>query len=236
MAVIRVEFDRPAHGWMGLRVQAGQAVLSVSASAVPRDSIGDLAGAICFVLKGGPEAVVVWNEEPAEYEFRLSKEGEDVRLVVQSFAGGGRRRGGGKQVLAVSGGRLEVCRPFWRALRRLQASMPANEYRAAWGHPFPDAKMSELGLLLKPNADKQPARLSSRTQRGRITQFLRRNLFRVQLHDGQEVVAAMPQSLLHVAANAQHGLRRWFISVEVELRKPPRISRIVRAEANGLTG
>jgi hypothetical protein len=46
----------------------------------------------------------------------------------------------------------------------------------------------------------------------------------------------MPSDLLHIAVNARHGLRRTFITVRVELRKPPRISRIIEARADGLTG
>lgn len=72
--------------------------------------------------------------------------------------------------------------------------------------------------------------------RGVIIQFLRRNLFKVRLKDGQEVVAAMPSNLLHLAANFRHGLKTPFISVQVEFRKPPRIHRIVEARESGLTG
>jgi len=75
-----------------------------------------------------------------------------------------------------------------------------------------------------------------RFQMGRITQFLRRNLFTVQLHDGQFVTAVMPSNLLHIAVNFRHGLRTRYISVAVELRKPPRMARIVDAMESGLCG
>lgn len=71
---------------------------------------------------------------------------------------------------------------------------------------------------------------------GRITQFLRRNLFTVQLRDGQSVTAVMPSDLLHVAVNFRHGLLTNYITVAVELRKPPRMARIVDAHESFLTG
>ena len=71
---------------------------------------------------------------------------------------------------------------------------------------------------------------------GKITQFLRRNLFTVELSDGQSVTAVMPADLLHIAVNVRHGFRRNFIAVAVELRKPPRMPRIVDAFESGLTG
>lgn len=71
---------------------------------------------------------------------------------------------------------------------------------------------------------------------GKITQFLRRNLFTVELDDGQSVTAVMPAELLHLAVNFRHGLRSRYLSVVVELRKPPRMARILDAVEGGLTG
>lgn len=42
---------------------------------------------------------------------------------------------------------------------------------------------------------------SRRLQLGHVTQFLRRNLFTVQLSDGQSVTAVMPSKLIHLAVN-----------------------------------
>lgn len=53
--------------------------------------------------------------------------------------------------------------------------------------------------------------------------------------DGQEVVAAMPSNLLHIAVDFKHGFKTSFIAVKVELRKPPRIHRIVGANESGLS-
>ena len=70
---------------------------------------------------------------------------------------------------------------------------------------------------------------------GRIIQFLRRNLFKVRLRDGQEVIAAMPSDLLPKAVNFRHDLTHLFIDVELDLRKPPRIHRIIKAKESGLS-
>jgi hypothetical protein len=71
--------------------------------------------------------------------------------------------------------------------------------------------------------------------RGTITQFLRRNLFSVRIDNGQTVTAVMPSELLHFAAECKPGLRTPFVVVELELRKPPRIHRIVSARMDNLT-
>ena len=75
-----------------------------------------------------------------------------------------------------------------------------------------------------------------RFQLGKITQFLRRNLFTVELSDGQSVTAVMPSDLLHLAVNFRHGLSHRYIAVAVEIRKRPRLARIVDAVESGLCG
>ena len=75
-----------------------------------------------------------------------------------------------------------------------------------------------------------------RFRRGKITQFLRRNLFTVELSDGQSVTAVMPSDLVHLAVNFRHGHSHWYLAVAVEVRKRPRLARIVDAHESGLTG
>ena len=45
----------------------------------------------------------------------------------------------------------------------------------------------------------------------------------------------MPSNLLHIAVDFKHGFKTSFIAVKVELRKPPRIHRIVGANESGLS-
>ena len=141
---IHVEFGKPEHGRLAFTFRGDRHVLDIAASAVPRNSIGDIAGAIALLLKGGSEATVTWNEEPTEHDFRFSADGDGARLTVTRYPNSSRTKGGGVEVLAIEGDRLEICLPFWRALRRLESSMLQTEYLAAWGRPFPEAKVKEI--------------------------------------------------------------------------------------------
>jgi hypothetical protein len=76
------------------------------------------------------------------------------------------------------------------------------------------------------SAENQPA---TRTRNGQILEFLRRNLFRVRLDDGQEVTATMPENLFHVWTFAEQARHSAPVNVNVRLRKPPRIHRITHA-------
>jgi hypothetical protein len=82
--------------------------------------------------------------------------------------------------------------------------------------------------------DNQPA---CTVRRGILTEFLRQDRFRVRLDDGVEVTAAMPEELLPLGGLIRsHPPPVWHIDVEVELRKPPRMHRILHvAEPTVLT-
>ena len=134
MDKVEVEFDRPRHGWISMRVRAGVEGLEINASAVPRDSIGDLVSGLALMLKGGSDAEVTWHEEPAEYHFHFADDADGMRLRV-TYAQD-RSRAGAADVFGATGSRVAVCLPFWRALRRLESMAPPEDYRRLGDIPF----------------------------------------------------------------------------------------------------
>lgn len=50
------------------------------------------------------------------------------------------------------GDAIAAARALWRGLRRLQGTVPAEEFAAAWGHPFPAATVERLGEQLRERA------------------------------------------------------------------------------------
>ena len=147
--VLRLDFEAPAHGWTTVRLTAPDVMLKFSASHTPRDSISDLARVATLLLDGLPEQVVVWNTEPAEYEFQFVTANGRTRLQVQEFTDFRRQRGHAEApAVLVEGDALAVARALWRGLRRLQGAVPAIEFQAAWGHPFPTTALERLGQQL----------------------------------------------------------------------------------------
>jgi len=65
---------------------------------------------------------------------------------------------------------------------------------------------------------------------GRLTEFLRRDLFSVKLDNGVTITAVMPEELFSIYnPNVSLGFGPAWISVEVEMREPPALPRIVTA-------
>lgn len=149
-----VEFGRPRHGWLPLKMAAEGFTLELTASYLIHDPVEGLASALALRLKGGDEATVSWNEEPTDFEFRFTAVGPDTRLRITRFPDDDRRKGSGVKLFDTTGPTADLCLPFWRALRRLETARPPNEYKAAWGHHFPSAKVAEIKALLDQHEEK----------------------------------------------------------------------------------
>jgi hypothetical protein len=104
------------------------------------------------------EQVVAWNTEPAEYEFRFVTSAGRTRLEVYLFPDAGRLgRGVEAPTAVVEGEAPAIVRAVWRALRRLQGSMPSDEFAGAWGHPFPATTVERLGKCLRAGVGHGPS-------------------------------------------------------------------------------
>jgi hypothetical protein len=85
--------------------------------------------------------------------------------------------------------------------------------------------------MVNPNAD-----LAGRIRSGQLMAFLRRDLFLVQLDDGITITAVMPEELFRIYdPNVPlNRVNRPF--VEVEMREPPALPKIVRAWRSSFCG
>jgi hypothetical protein len=145
---LKVSFDEPEHGWIAITMSAGEEQFRIIPSHVPYDSITELAIALNKILEGYAEAVVRWNEEPAEYEFVFRVSGESLNLEICEVAriqGGVRRN----SVFSFGGPRDQVLISFWRALRELQGRYSPSEYEKRWEEPFPTREMEVLTQRIK---------------------------------------------------------------------------------------
>jgi hypothetical protein len=72
-----------------------------------------------------------------------------------------------------------------------------------------------------------------KVREGRITQFIRRNLFRVKLENGVNIDAVMADEVLpKFDPNLQLNFYNW-PHVEVEMREPPALPKIISLRRSG---
>lgn len=78
--------------------------------------------------------------------------------------------------------------------------------------------------------------LAERIRRGRLTEFLRRDLFSVVLDDGITITAVMPEELFSLYDPNVPLTGVYWVSVQVELREPPALPKIIAGRRGMLSG
>lgn len=148
MAKLYVAFGEPDAGTIDVTLRHEAETVNIGASYI-YNSFHSLAEALIRLKNNADEAVVVWQCEPSEYEFRFSHQDTVVSLQVLLFPGQERSIFDElRPVLTVTGSYEEICLPFWRALRQLQGRFSQEEWQARWHGPFPSRELDLLTAAL----------------------------------------------------------------------------------------
>ena len=144
-APLIVTFNSPQSGWMSLELKAGEKSFVEAVSYTPYDSVEELVNAVAAIAAADAEELVVrWAVHPDAFDLIFSARGDEAGLRVVWRMEHRRVKGEGEEMFAYRGERLEVCRAFWRALRRLQADADVDGYAQNWRREFPEHDMKEL--------------------------------------------------------------------------------------------
>jgi hypothetical protein len=141
---LRISLESPQHGFMSLRLSSGRESFVAVVSHEPYDSLRDLIEALSHALAGDMDAVVKWNSEPEEYDFRLTARGDFVQLEITRYPDHRRLKAAASTVFTFRGAKLDACLPFWKELRDLHRRAPRDEFDRQWRREFPEAEMQEL--------------------------------------------------------------------------------------------
>src|SRR5688572_2662383 len=80
---LRVTFNSPQSGFMSVGLSYGAGEFTTAVACGPYDSLRDLAAALARLARGETSAAVVrWNCEPDELDFRFAADGERLSLAV----------------------------------------------------------------------------------------------------------------------------------------------------------
>ena len=149
---------------MSLSLTAEGQRLVMGASFTPYDSVRDLVEALSALLAGAGEVNVRWNCEPEEFDFKMVAAGDGVQFKVVRYPNHRRLRGSSRTVFSLGGSKLEICLPFWRALRDLRRRIAEDEFDKNWRRPFPDSEMQQLTRLVRSEKRELKSRASGQTK------------------------------------------------------------------------
>ena len=148
-SILEVSFSEPENGWIALRLAAPGREYEDSFSHI-YPALDQLCGALCDVATSVAPRCVTFLLEPKELELTFSLN-EDDRATMDADVFRDHRRCPGvpsSRVFTFAGTRNRIVLPFWRALRRLQTSLPPPEFEQAWHEPFPVIVMTSLTNLV----------------------------------------------------------------------------------------
>jgi hypothetical protein len=142
---LSVAFDPPKSGWIGIRLTAPEGELAERFSYV-YSSLEQLCVAVCDAAQGIQARPAILLLEPVEVELRFAPCGaDDTELTVSLFPDARRVAGRRPTSALIHRGRTrDMVRAFWRALRRLETSVPEEAFAREWRSPFPALEMSAL--------------------------------------------------------------------------------------------
>lgn len=152
---LKVVFNSPQCGWMSFELRAGEQSLIDAVSYTPYDSLPDLIIALTKLLVDDTELTVKWAYNPDELDFNFSAGGEQARLEVNWYRDHRRAEETGERVFYFEGSRLDLCQPFWKALRDLQSDIEVDEFTRNWRREFPATEMQRLTEAIKADERKQ---------------------------------------------------------------------------------
>lgn len=144
MPTLKVRFDEPEHGRIGLFILANDKLIVECDASRIYDSLEQLVTALGAMLDMRDERLVTWLEGAPELELRFSRLDDVVQLEITSFEGSERPREKPTADWTFVGPYDEICLPFWRALRNLEGRYSAEELVHRWKGYFPHRGLAFL--------------------------------------------------------------------------------------------
>lgn len=143
-----VEFDYRlvGTGWSEARFAIDEAWVTLTASYL-EDALGGLLGAMLKIALGDEKARCSWEEEPGEYRWILTRDGERLRVQILAFPDlyDNSPDEQGRPVLDAETYVRPVIAAVVRGAERVLAEHGASGYREKWvDHDFPSEELQQL--------------------------------------------------------------------------------------------
>ena len=114
MSKLKLNFDRPVHGWVPVKLELEEKIIEFAGSYV-NDPIHQLIEALWKIVRGD-SSEVWWNLEPDGYFFTFERNNENI--IFRVFFATNSELNNRREILYVEGGISEVALPIWRGLKR----------------------------------------------------------------------------------------------------------------------
>ncbi len=146
---MRVRFDDPDAGWIGLSIQGDVDRFEQSFSYAGYDAFQELVLALERLLLPNTTANVTCLLGPGQFDLAFRRAEQLVQFSVVEYPDHRRLDGTGDTVFAQSGSYQQIVVPFWRALRNLESRFGEEELARRWHREFPHAALDRLTMRIR---------------------------------------------------------------------------------------
>lgn len=146
---LRARLAAPVSGWMTFELRLPDDECSIQVSYTPNDFLDELLTAL-ILAAGGIEGGAVVHSEPNTFVVRFTPDRDrgQIALKVIEFPGGKTQGPDGEHRMGCVGDTEGIVAPLWRAVRRLESEVRAEDYRREMRWEFPAHKLARLTDLL----------------------------------------------------------------------------------------
>ena len=142
MSDLKLNFQKPEHGWVPVKLEYKEKVIEFDGSDVPNNPIQGLIDALLKIIRGD-SSEVWWNLEPDGYFFTFERNNENI--IFRVFFAENSEEYNRREVLCVEGEINKIVLPMWRGLKKFLS------YSAVEPH-WPEVSSTEVinlnGLIL----------------------------------------------------------------------------------------
>ena len=115
MSDLKLNLERPEHGWVPVKLECQDKVIEFESSDVPNNPIQGLIDALWKIICGD-SSEVWWNLEPDEYFFTFERNNDNI--IFRVFFAENSEEYNRREILCVEGEINKIVLPMWRGLKR----------------------------------------------------------------------------------------------------------------------
>ena len=150
---LEVSFNSPQCGWMSIGFTDGTREFHTTTAHAPHSgALPELLQILSNLLDKNSvnvEAVLHWNRDPEEFDFRFVKTGENLLLEIYQFPTGERSNDERELVYLHQGNVKNVCASFYETFSQLYEDRETDEFEFNWRQPFPLVEFRDFESKVK---------------------------------------------------------------------------------------
>lgn len=145
---LEVSFNSPQCGWMSIGLDGRSGEFRTTTAHSPHtNALAELMDALAAIAADSGESssyTLKWNRDPEEYDFVLSRSGDQATVEVFEYPTGERDPVSRELVFSHTGEALQTVGAFFETFRQLYEERGVDDFAENWHQEFPYSSYENL--------------------------------------------------------------------------------------------